>query len=125
MRQKTLAWLFLILAINFEVVFGSTLPLTEGFSQLEPSILNVITGGISVIFLSQSVKLLPISVAYPLWVGLGGTGVSLCGFVIYHENLDLWQILSIGLIILGAIGLELGNSSKEDYTQEVVEGKGK
>ncbi len=99
-------WVYLMLAVICEIIWGLTLKSTERFTRLLPSILNVLALGAVLYFLSAAVKLLPIAVAYPVWTGLGGVGVAVFSLVFYKEKLSWIQILCIFIIIAGAVGLK-------------------
>jgi quaternary ammonium compound-resistance protein SugE len=103
-----MAWIYLIIAVGCEIVWASSLKATEGYSQLLPSIFNAGFLAINIYFLSRAVKTLPVTIAYPIWTGLGGAGVATVAVLFFHESLGVWQIASILAIILGVIGLEIG-----------------
>lgn len=109
-----MAWVNLIIAIICEIFWASSLKATEGYSQLLPSIFNASVLAINIYFLSRAVETLPVTIAYPIWTGLGGAGVAIVAVLFFHESLGVWQILSILAIILGVIGLELGKPKEAE-----------
>ncbi|MEC4991163.1 MAG: SMR family transporter [Oscillatoria sp. PMC 1068.18] len=104
-------WIYLILAIVSEIIFGLTLKSTVGLTRFLPSLVNIAALGAGLYFLSVLVKFLPITIVYPIWTGLGGVGVAVFSLFFYEEELSLTQIFCIFLIIAGAVGLKLGEMS--------------
>ena len=101
-------WTYLILAIMLEVAGTTCLKLSHGLTKLLPSLLMFACYGLSFAVLSVVLKTLAISVAYAVWSGLGTALIASIGFVWFHEPVTALKLLSIGLIILGVMGLNLG-----------------
>src|SRR5215467_14608676 len=98
------AVLFLFLAIGCEVAATSALKVTDGFTRLGPSLL-VVAGYVLAFFsLSQSLRAIPMGVAYATWAGLGTTCVALAGWYLYEEALNMPSVVGIAFIIVG-VGL--------------------
>lgn len=115
----TKGWIYLIMAVLTEIVWASMLKSTEGFTQLWPSVLCLISVSLSVFFLSVTFKSLPMSKAYPIWVGFGGAGVLIYSILFFHESINMMQIIGISLIILGSAGLELFKSAPKGEEVEL------
>jgi quaternary ammonium compound-resistance protein SugE len=100
-------WIQLLIAALFEIVWAVGLKYTHGFSRTIPSMITV--GGMlgSFCFLSLAVRALPIGTAYAVWTGIGALGTAIFGMIFYHESRDLIRLASIGLILLGVVGLRL------------------
>ncbi|WP_261129956.1 quaternary ammonium compound efflux SMR transporter SugE [Bacillus sp. Marseille-Q3570] len=105
-----MAWIYLLIAGVFEVVWAIGLKYTEGFSRLVPSIITVIGMIISFYFLSIAIKALPIGTAYAVWTGIGALGTVLLGILLFNEPKDFMRILFLGLILVGIIGLKFTSS---------------
>lgn len=102
---------FLAIAIIAEVIGTSALKASEGFSNLLPSILVVVGYGVAFYCLSMTLRTLPVGIAYAVWSGAGIVLVSLLGWMLYGQKLDLWAMLGIGLIISGVVILNLLSKS--------------
>ena len=61
-------------------------------------------------FLAQSLKYIPLGVAYAIWSGLDTMGLVLLGLVIRKEILGPVHILGIGLIVVGVVVLNVASS---------------
>ena len=96
---------YLVLAIIFEV-FGTTcMKLSEGFTKLLPSILMVILYALSLVCLTFALKKIDVSIAYAIWAGLGTALIATVGILWFKEPLSALKIISLGLIIIGVMGL--------------------
>ena len=100
-----MCWFYLILAILLEVVGTTFMKLSHGFTRLVPSILMFILYGLSLIALTFAVKKIDISVAYIVWSGVGSAFIATVGILWFNETVNALKIVSIGLIIIGVIGL--------------------
>ncbi|MVW72251.1 quaternary ammonium compound efflux SMR transporter SugE [Bordetella sp. 02P26C-1] len=104
-----MAWIILLLAGLFEVVWAVSLKYTEGFTRLVPSAITLIGMVVSVWLLSVAMKSLPLGTAYAVWVGIGALGAFICGIVLFQEALSPMRVISVLLIAAGLIGLKLAS----------------
>jgi quaternary ammonium compound-resistance protein SugE len=102
-----MSWLILVVAGLFETVWAIGLKYTDGFSKLWPSIFTLLAMVVSVWLLGLAMKTLPVSTAYSVWVGIGVVGTVLVGAFCLGESLNIWRVVSIGLVSLGVVGLKL------------------
>ncbi len=102
-----MAWLILIIAGLFEVVWAVGLKFTEGFTRLWPSVITATGMVLSVYLLSLAIKQLPIGTAYAIWTGIGAVGTALIGIFFLGEPRDFARIVSILLIVAGIVGLKI------------------
>ncbi len=108
-----MAWVFLIIAALFEIVWAIGLKYSDGFTKLWPSVLTIAAMVVSFQFLSMAMKTIPVGTAYAVWTGSGAVGVAILGMILFGESREVARVLSIVLIIAGVIGLKLfsGQSS--------------
>lgn len=102
-------WIYLAFAIGLETIATSCLKLSNGFSNILPSVGTVAGYVLSFIFLSFALKTLDISVAYAIWGAFGILLISIIGVLFFHESMSLLKIISIVLIIFGTVGLRLAS----------------
>jgi quaternary ammonium compound-resistance protein SugE len=102
-----MAWLTLMIAGLFEIVWAVGLKYTEGFTRLWPSLITAAGMVISLYLLSIALKQLPIGTAYAVWTGIGAVGTALIGIFFLGEPRDIARILSILLIVAGIVGLKI------------------
>lgn len=100
-------WLFLSIAIISEVIATSALKQSEGFSKLAPSIIVTVGYASAFYFLSLTLRVIPVGVAYAIWSGVGIVLISIIGWVIYRQHLDTPALIGIGLILSGVLTINL------------------
>ena len=100
-------WLYLAIAIVSEVVATSALKAAEGFTRWFPSLLVVVGYASAFYFLSLTLRLIPLGVAYAVWSGVGVALVSIVGWTIYRQSLDIAALVGITLIVAGVVVLNL------------------
>jgi small multidrug resistance pump len=98
------AFCFLLLAIGCEVAATTALKATAGFTRPGPSLLVIAGYALAFFSLSQSLRAIPIGVAYATWAGLGTASIALIGWAMYEEALNVPSVVGIVLIIAG-VGL--------------------
>ena len=100
-------WLSLGIAGVFEIVWAVGLKYTDGFSRLWPSLLTLWAMAISLYFLSQALKAIPLGTGYAVWTGIGAAGTAILGIVLFGESTQVVRLLCIALIVGGIAGLKL------------------
>lgn len=105
--MNTAAWVSLLIAGIFEVVWAMFMKQSNGFTKLWPSVITFLAMWVSFAFLSYALKFLPLGVSYAIWVGIGTLGVTIMSFVWLKEPLSIFQIGCIGLILIGIIGIKV------------------
>ena len=100
-------YLYLAGAILGEVIATSALKASEGFTKLLPSILVVAGYAVAFYLLSIVLKTIPVGVAYAIWSGAGVALITVIGWVIYGQKLDLAALCGMALIVAGVVVLQL------------------
>jgi len=104
------SWLFLVAAIAAEVGGTTCLKLSDGFSRIVPSMGVVGLYAVSFVCLASVLKTIDMGVAYAIWSGLGTALVAAAGILVFGEPLSGLRLISIGLIIVGVVGLQLAGA---------------
>jgi quaternary ammonium compound-resistance protein SugE len=102
-----MAWGALVLAGIFEIGWAIGLKYTDGFSRLWPTIGTLAAMVISLGLLGLAVKTIPVGTAYAVWVGVGAFGTAILGMILLGESANAGRLVSLGLVVLGIIGLKL------------------
>lgn len=102
-----MAWIMLIVAGLFEVVWAIGLKYTEGFTRLWPTVGTVAAMVISIVLLGVAMKTLPVGTSYAVWVGVGAVGTAILGIVLLGESASIGRLVSLGFIVVGIVGLKL------------------
>ncbi|PPU71258.1 MULTISPECIES: DMT family transporter [Xanthomonas] len=100
-------WIYLLLAGLFEIGFAMGLKYSDGFTRLWSTVLTVGLAGISLWFLTQALKTIPVGTGYAIWTGIGALGVTVAGIALFGDSASWSRLACIGLIVAGVIGLKL------------------
>ncbi len=100
-------YIYLLVAIVFEVVGTSALKATEEFTRLMPTLVVISTYAASFYFLTLVLRSMQLGVVYSIWSGLGIVLVAVAGFLFYKEIPDWPAVLGMGLIIAGVVVINL------------------
>jgi quaternary ammonium compound-resistance protein SugE len=104
---ETMAWIYLLIAGLFEIVWALGMKKAEGFTRLWPSVWTIAAMIVSFVLLGLAVKSLPVGTAYAVWTGIGAAGTAAFGILIYNESLSPARVGCILLIVSGTLGLKL------------------
>ena len=104
-------WLALAIAIVAEVIGTTALKASNEFTRLVPSLIVVVGYGTAFYFMSISMRVLPVGIMYAIWSGMGIVLVSIIGWVVYRQVLDEPAMIGMGLIIAGAIVINVFSKS--------------
>ena len=104
---KIISWILLIIAIALEVSGTISMKLSEGFTKIVPVIAMLTFYALGLSLLALTLKTIDISVAYAVWSGLGTAIIAIVGMIWFKEPTTVLKIFSIGLIIMGVVGLNL------------------
>jgi quaternary ammonium compound-resistance protein SugE len=107
MEVCAMPWIILLLAGIFEIGWAIGLKYTQGFTRLWPTLGTVTAMVVSMALLGVAMKSLPVGTAYAVWVGVGAVGTAILGMVLLGEPANPGRLVSLGLIVLGIIGLKL------------------
>ncbi|MBR8465189.1 multidrug efflux SMR transporter [Campylobacter sp. faydin G-140] len=98
-----MGYLFLGLAIVFELAGTNFLKLSDGFTKLNYSFATLLAYGFCFYFLALSLKSIKLSIAYATWGGLGIILATMLSFFIFHEKVSIITLLGIALIVIGVV----------------------
>ena len=105
-----MAWVVLVLAGIFEIVWAYAMKLSEGFTRLTPSIITLVFMILSFALLAYAMRTLPLGTAYTIWTGIGAVGSFLVGVFILGEPASAMRMLAAILIISGLVLMKLSSS---------------
>ncbi len=105
-----MAWIYVLVAGVFEIVWITGIKYADGFTRLWPSVGTVVAMSVSMVCLSLAVRAIPIGTAYAVWTGIGAAGAAIVGMILFNESRDVGRLLFIGLIVSGVVGLKLSSS---------------
>ena len=102
-----MGYVYLAIAIIFEVAATNALKMSQEFTKLWPSLFVVVGYGVSFYFFSLVLKTIPVGVAYAVWAGVGVALVTLVAAVIFKQMPDLPAMIGMGLIVSGVVVINL------------------
>ena len=105
-----MAWVVLILAGLFEIVWAYSMKLSEGFTKLTPSLITLFFMVLSFGLLAYVMIFLPLGTAYTIWTGIGAIGSFLVGIFILGEPATAMRMLAAILIVSGLVLMKLSSS---------------
>ena len=106
--MEFISGIYLILGVVFEVMWTTSMKLSQGFTRIWPSIGIFIFYGLSFTCLTIALKKIEVSLAYSVWAGLGTALIAMIGIAFFRESITSIKFISIALIIIGVIGLNSG-----------------
>jgi len=106
-------YLLLLVSIIFEVAGSAFLKLTNGFTNLVPSILLIVCYAVSFTTFVFVLKTIPLSVGYSIWAGLGTAGAALVGILFFNEFLSSLNFFGLIVIISGVVLMNLNKKSDD------------
>lgn len=97
--------IYLAAAITSEVIATLALKSSDGFSRLVPTAIVVVGYVLSFWLLALVLKNLSVGTTYAVWSAVGTAAIALIGVFAYGESASALKFASLGLIVLGVIGL--------------------
>lgn len=104
-----MAWIALVVAGLFEVVWACSMKLSNGFTHLAYSLVTVVMMMASFGLLSLAMRTLPLGTAYTIWTGIGAVGAFVVGVVFLGEQLSLVRVIAALLIVGGLVLMKLSS----------------
>ena len=98
-----MAWISLMFAGLFEIVWATAMKQSHGFSRLGPSIVTLAAMFVSFGLLAWSMRTLPLGTAYTIWTGIGAVGAFLIGIAFFGEAVNPLRIMAAALIVSGLV----------------------
>lgn len=102
-----MAWIFLLIAGFFEVIWAYAMKESHGFTRLWPSVITIVGMAISVWFLAVAMRQLPLGTAYVIWTGIGAVGSFLVGIFLLQEPANAMRLAAAGLIVAGLLLMKM------------------
>lgn len=102
-----MAWIVLLIAGLFEVVWASLLGATKGFTRLLPTVGFLVALPLSMYLLSVATRTIPVGTGYAVWVGIGAVGAFLVGVLINGDQTSPAQVAAIMALVASIIAVKL------------------
>ena len=105
-----MAWVAVLVAGLFEVVWAFFMKQSQGFTKTTPSVITFTTMIVSFGLLSFSMKTLPMGTAYTVWTGIGALGAFVVGIALFGEQISTLRVVAFLLIAAGLLLMKLSNA---------------
>lgn len=100
-------YVLLLLAGLLEVLWASTMKLSEGFTRPIPALITLVAMVASFGLLAAAMRSLPLGTAYAIWTGIGAVGAFIVGLVFLGDPATLPRVVAAGLIVAGIVLMKL------------------
>ena len=102
-----MAWVYLLLAVLFEIIWTTALKYSNGFTRVIPVVIILASGSVSLYLLSLAMKSIPLGTSYAVWTGIGSIGAAIIGIIFFNDPVNFGRLFSFALVVLGIIGLKV------------------
>lgn len=106
-----MSWLYLGIAVIFEIAVAISAGNAKGFTRLGWTITTLVSGVIATFFLSLALLTFDVGVGYAIWTSAAGVGIVILGALFFGQQLNLKKFAGIALVIGGVIGLRLSGAA--------------
>jgi len=106
-RRRWAAWLMLAVAIVSGASGTTSLAASAGLTRLGPTIAVVLCYLVCFVALTRALRVIPLSVAYAVWSGIGIMLVSAIGWVVFDQRLNPVEWVGVALIVAGVVLIQL------------------
>lgn len=100
-------YVYLLVAILFEVIATTALKETYGFTRLIPSLVAIVGYALAFYFLSLTLRAMPVGVVYAIWCGAGIIFITAIGWLWFRQALDMPALVGMGFIMAGVMIINL------------------
>lgn len=105
-----MAWLILLVAGLFEVVWAYSMKLSEGFTKPGASSITLVMIIASFALLAMAMKTIPLGTAYAIWTGIGAIGAFVVGIIVLGEQLSVARVCAVVLIAAGLVLMKISST---------------
>jgi len=104
-----MAWLLLVVAGLFEVVWAVGMKQSAGFTRLWPSVITFVGAIASFVLLSWAMRTIPLGTAYTVWTGIGAVGAFVIGIAVLGEQVNTMRVVAAVLIVSGLVLMKMAS----------------
>lgn len=104
-----MSWFILFIAGTLEAGWLVGIQKSESFTKIPYVIFAVFSMTLSLVLFSMSLKEIPISHAYLVWLAVGASTISIINHYFFEQPLSMQQIFCFCLIFVGIVGLKLSS----------------
>jgi small multidrug resistance pump len=105
-----MGWLYLGVAIAFEIVGTTAMKMSDGMTRPWPAVTVVACYAVAFVMLAQALKTMEVGIAYAVWSAVGTAVVAVIGVVLFGESVSPMKVAGVALIVAGVVSLRLAES---------------
>ncbi|HEX8386115.1 MAG TPA: multidrug efflux SMR transporter [Rubricoccaceae bacterium] len=105
-------WLYLALAIAFEVAGTAAMKLSDGFRKPGWALAMFVAYTVCFALVTLAIRRIELGVAYAVWAGVGTAVVAVLGVAVFGEPVTALKVAGVLLIVLGVVALNLGGVTR-------------
>lgn len=102
-------WVLLLAAGLLEIIWASTMKLSDGFTRPLPAAITIVALIGSFALLAAAMRQLPLGTAYTIWTGIGAIGAFVVGIAFLGEAITPARLLAAALIVSGIVLMKLSS----------------
>ncbi|BAI73206.1 small multidrug resistance protein [Azospirillum sp. B510] len=106
-----MSWLYLGVAILFEVVGTSAMKMSDGMTRLAPAAVVVVCYGVAFLLLAKALRGMEVGIAYAIWSATGTAAIAAIGVFVFGESLTVMKMVGIALIVAGVVSLHIASGT--------------
>lgn len=110
-KGNMMSWLYLGIAVVFEVAVAISAGNAQGFTRAGWTIATLVSGVIATYFLSLALLTFDVGIGYAIWTSVAGVGIVILGALFFGQRLNWKKVLGIVLVIGGVVGLQLSGAA--------------
>nr|WP_029011119.1 multidrug efflux SMR transporter [Azospirillum halopraeferens] len=104
-----MGWIYLSVAIVFEVTGTVFLKMSDGMSRLGPALVVLACYSVSFTLLALTLKTLEVGIAYAIWSAVGTAAIAVLGILVFGESVSAAKVAGLVLIVAGVVSLNLAD----------------
>lgn len=104
-------WLYLGVAVIFEVAVAISAGNARGFTRPWWTLSTLVSGAFATFFLSLALLTFDVGVGYAIWTSVSGVGVVILGALFLKQRLNWQKVFGIFLVIGGVMGLQFSGAA--------------
>jgi small multidrug resistance pump len=105
-------WVYLALAIAFEVAGTAAMKLSDGFRKPGWALAMFVAYTVCFALVTLAIRRIELGVAYAVWAGVGTAVVAVLGVTVFGETVTALKVAGVVLIVLGVVALNLGGVTR-------------
>ena len=109
-KGAVVAWIVLVIAGVFEIVWAYSMKLSDGFTRPWPTVVTLLAMAFSFGLLAWAIRVIPLGTAYMVWTGIGAVGAFVVGILFLGEALNTQRVIASLLIVSGLLLMKLSAS---------------